>query len=65
MPNLKAKAPEEYYLLIQAVTEKSRENEFVKKKEHLIYNYRQHQAKTSKLQSNILNQASLALRTLH
>ena len=33
---LKAKASEEHYLLIQSATEKSRENEFVKKKEHLI-----------------------------
>ena len=33
---LKAKVSEEHYLLIQYVPEKSRENEFVKKKEHLI-----------------------------
>ena len=32
---LKAKMSEEYYLVIQTVTEKSRENELVKKKEHL------------------------------
>ena len=33
---LKAKVSEEHYLLIQSATEKSRENEFVKKKEHLM-----------------------------
>ena len=36
---LKAKVSEKHYLLIQSVTEKSRENEFVKKKQHLIYKF--------------------------
>ena len=68
---LKVKVAEEHYLLIQSVTEKSRENEFVKKKEHLICKFnelhRQHQVKetTSKLQPHMLNQALLTLRTLH
>ena len=32
---LRAKVSEEHYLFIQSVTEKSIENEFVKKKEHV------------------------------
>ena len=40
---LKAKVSEKHYLLIQSVTEKSRENEFVKKKEHLIYKFNDRQ----------------------
>ena len=67
---LKAKVSEKHYLLIQYVTEKSRENEFIKKTEHLnvhSMNLRQHQVKesTNKLQPLMLNQASLTLRTLY
>ena len=46
--NLKAKLSEEHYLLIQSVTEKSRENEFVKKKEHLIFKFNELQSTSSK-----------------
>ena len=35
----KAKVSEEHYLLIQSVTEKSRENELVKKKEYFIWKF--------------------------
>ena len=45
---LKAKVSEEHYLLIQHATEKSRENEFVKKKEHLIYKFNELQTTSSK-----------------
>ena len=45
---LKAKASEEHYLLIQSATEKSRENEFVKKKEHLICKFNEIQTTLSK-----------------
>ena len=45
---LKAKASEEHYLLIQSATEKSRENEFVKKKEHLICKFNEIQTTWSK-----------------
>ena len=45
---LKAKLSEEHYLLIQSVTEKSRENEFVKKKEHLICKFDELQTTSSK-----------------
>ena len=45
---LKAKVSEEHYLLIQSVTEKSRENEFVKKKEHLICKFNELQTTSSK-----------------
>ena len=41
---LKANVSEKHYLLIQSTTEKSRENEFVKKKEHLIYKFSEPQA---------------------
>ena len=41
---LKANVPEKHYLLIQSTTEKSRENEFVKKKEHLICKFSELQA---------------------
>ena len=61
---------EEHYLFIQSATEKSRERDFVKKKEHLICKFneiQQHQVKetTSKLQPHILNQALLTLPMLH
>ena len=46
--NLKAKVSEEHYLLIQFATEKSRENEIVKKKEHLIYKLNKLQSTSSK-----------------
>ena len=67
---LKAKVSEKHYLLIQYVTEKSRENEFIKKAEHLnvhSMNLRQDQVKesTNKLQPLMLNQASFTLRTLY
>ena len=45
---LKAKVSEEHYLLIQSVTEKSREYEFVKKKEHLICKFNELQTTSSK-----------------
>ena len=45
---LKAKVSEEHYLLIQSVTEKSRENEFVKKKENLIRKFNELQTTSSK-----------------
>ena len=45
---LKAKVSEEHYLLIQPATEKSRENEFVKKKEHLICKFNELQTTSSK-----------------
>ena len=45
---LKAKVSEEHYLLIQYVPEKSRENEFVKKKEHLICKFNEFQTRSSK-----------------
>ena len=45
---LKAKVSEEHYLLIQYVPEKSRENEFVKKKEHLICKFNEFQTISSK-----------------
>ena len=38
----------EHYLLIQPVAEKSRENEFVKKEEHLIYEFNELQTTSSK-----------------
>ena len=41
---LKANVSEKHYLLIQSTTEKSRENEFVKKKEHLICKFSEFQA---------------------
>ena len=41
---LKANVSEKHYLLIQSTTEKSRENEFVKKKEHLICKFSELQA---------------------
>ena len=67
---LNATVSEKHYLLIQYVTEKSRENEFIKMTEHLnvhSMNLRQHQVKesTNKLQPLMLNQASLTLRTLY
>ena len=66
---LKVKVPEEHYLLIQ----KSRENEFVKKKGHFICAFSELQTtsskkktkKTSKLQPHMLNQALSTLQTLH
>ena len=45
---LKAKVSEENYLLIQSVTQKSREYEFVKKKEHLISKFNELQTTPSK-----------------
>ena len=45
---LKAKVSEEHYLLIQYVPEKSRENKFIKKKEHLIYKFNEFQTRSSK-----------------
>ena len=45
---LKAKVSEEHYLLIQSATEKSRENEFVKKKEHLTCKFNELQTTSSK-----------------
>ena len=45
---LKAKLPEEHYLPIQSITEKSRENEFVKRKEHLIRKFNELQTTSSK-----------------
>ena len=45
---LKARVSEEHYLLIQSVTEKSREYEFVKKKEHLICKFNELQTTPSK-----------------
>ena len=45
---LKAKVSEEHYLLIQFVREKSRENEFIRKKEHLICKFNELQTKSSK-----------------
>ena len=41
---LKANVSEKHYLLIQSTTEKSRENEFVKNKEHLICKFSELQA---------------------
>ena len=65
---LKVKVPEEHYLLIQ----KSRENEFVKKKGHFICAFSELQTtsskkkkKNSKLQPHMLNQALSTLQTLH
>ena len=43
---LKAKVSEEHCLLIQSVTQKSREYEFVEKKEHLICKFNEHQDNT-------------------
>ena len=40
----KANVSEKHYLLIQSTTEKSRENEFVKNKEHLICKFSELQA---------------------
>ena len=45
---LKAKVSEEHYLLIQPVTKKPRENEFVKKKEHVICKFNELQRTSSK-----------------
>ena len=45
---LKAKVSEEHYFLIQFVTEKSREYEFVKEKEHLICKFNELQTTSSK-----------------
>ena len=45
---LKAKVSEEHCLLIQSVTQKSREYEFVKKKEHLICKFNELQTTPSK-----------------
>ena len=45
---LNAKMSEEHYLLIQPITEKPRENEFVKKKEHLICKSNELQTTSSK-----------------
>ena len=45
---LKAKVSEEHYLLIQSITEKTRENQFVKKKEHLICKFNELQTTSSK-----------------
>ena len=39
---------EEHYLLMQSITEKSRENEFVKKKEHLICKFNELQTTLNK-----------------
>ena len=48
---LKAKLSEEHYLLIQFVTEESRVNEFVKKKEHLICKFNELRTTSSKRNS--------------
>ena len=45
---LKENVSEEHYLLIQSVIEKSRENEFVKKKEHRICKFNELQTTSSK-----------------
>ena len=64
---LKVKVLEEHYLLIQ----KSRENEFVKKKGYFICAFSELQTTsskkkiTSKLQPHMLNQALSTLQTLH
>ena len=48
---LKVKVSEEHYLLIQSVTDKLRENEFAKKKEHLICKFNELQTTSSKRSS--------------
>ena len=55
---LKAKVSEEHYLLIQSVTEKSRENEFVKKKEHLI-------CKCNELQTTSIKRNNQQIKTTY
>ena len=45
----KVKVSEERYLLIQSVTEKFREKEFVKKEEHLICKFNEFQTTSSKI----------------
>ena len=66
---LRAKVSEEHYLIIQYVTGKSRKNEFVKKREHLICKFNELQTtsskRTNKLQPHMLKQALLTLPTLH
>ena len=47
---LKEKVSEEHNLLIQSVTEKPSENEFVKKKEHLICKFNELQTTSTKKQ---------------
>ena len=66
---LKAKVSQEYYLLIQSVTENQNKTSSSRRK-NILYvnsmNLRQHQIKetTSKLQPHMLNKALLTLRTL-
>ena len=66
---LKAKVSQEYYLLIQSVTENQDKTSSSRRK-NILYvnsmNLRQHQIKetTSKLQPHMLNKALLILRTL-
>ena len=55
---LKANVSEKHYLLIQSTTEKSRENEFVKKKEHLI-------CKFSELQATPIKRNSQQITTIY
>ena len=68
---LKVKVSEEHYVLIQSATEKSREYEFVKKKEHLICKFNELQTTPSKrnnqqitttyLKPSIINLTDIAL----
>ena len=66
---LKAKVSQEYYLLIQSVTENQDKTSSSRRK-NILYvnsmNLRQHQIKetTSKLQPHMLNKALLTLPTL-
>ena len=54
---LKVKVSEERYLLIQSVTEKLRENEFVKKEEHLICKFNELQTTSSKINNQQITTA--------
>ena len=55
---LKANVSEKHYLLIQSTTEKSRENEFVKKKEHL-------KCKFSELQATPIKRNNQQITTIY
>ena len=69
--NLKAKVSEKHYLLIQSLTKKSRENEFVKKQGHLYYKFNELQTTSRKrknqqvtikyVEPNIINLTDIAL----
>ena len=59
---LKAKVSEEHYLLIQFFRGKSRENEFIRKKEHLICKFNEFQTKSSKRNNQ---QITTACNTKH